>query len=355
LLLSSLDLAITKQIAGGQTAGVGPFSQESDSSVLTVLRANPYYHDGAPQISAIHLRSYSSVRAAWSATMRGESDVLYRVPNDAREFLERDNDVTTFPVLRSNVFSLVFNSKRQVFESTTVRRALSMAVDRQEIIDLAMRRLGQPATGFIWPSHWAMSPDAPSFAYQPMEAFRLLFPPAPNGPAMRVSDLPRDRRIRFSALVPAGQAPTDRIAIVLQKQLFDVGVDMAIEPVPVGELIGRLDSGDYDSAILDLNSGTTLALLYSYWHSGSPGFGDLGYDAADEALDALRAASTDDEVRLALRRVQDVFHQDPPAIFLGWPETTRAVNRRFIIPESDLSLLTSVARWRPATRSDGEP
>lgn len=352
LLLGDLDLPITKPLADGRPAGVGPFFIEEDSPDRTVLRSNPYFSAGAPRIGSIQLRSYSSARAAWAAMMRGESDFLYAVPNDAREFLERDTDVTTFQVLRTNVFSLVFNARRKVFESPAVRRALSMAVDRQQLVNLALRHHGRPAFGFIWPTHWALSPDAPSFTYRPADAFRELY----GATAITVpADVPRDQRLRFTCLIPEGVMPYDRIAILLQKQLFDVAVDMEIETVPVAQFVPRLLAGTFDTALLDLSSGTSLARLYPYWHSSSPGVVNIGYTAADEALDALRSAMTDEAVRTAVRRVQQAFHDDPPAIFLCWPETTRAVNRRFVIPDPELDLVTSVARWYPSPPEEPGP
>jgi peptide/nickel transport system substrate-binding protein len=352
VLLADLDLPITKPLADGRAAGVGPFFVEEDFPDRTVLLANPYYQEGKPRIAAIHLSSYASARAAWAAMMRGESDFLYAVPNDAREFLERDTDVTTFQVPRTNVFSLVFNRRREVFDSPAVRRALSMAVDRQQLVDLALRHHGRPAAGFIWPTNWALASDAPSFAYRPADAFRELYDSPSGGRVAAPSSVPRDNRLRFTCLIPEGVAPHDRIAILLQKQLFDVAVDMEIETVPVREFVGRLLSGSFDAALLDLSSGTSLARLYPYGHSSSPGVVNIGYTAADEALDALRTAMTDEAIKAAVRRVQEVFYDDPPAIFLCWPETTRALSRRFVIPDPELDLGSSVARWYPATGVD---
>jgi ABC-type transport system substrate-binding protein len=227
-----------------------------------------------------------------------------------------------------------------------------MAIDRQAIVDLALHHHGRPATGYLWPPHWAADPAAPSFDYRPVEAFHLLFPSSHGSGPTRPSRVAQGERLQFSCLVPERVAPHDRIAIVLQKQLFDIGVDMAIEPVPVAELIGRLASGEYDAALLDLSSGASLAPLYPYWHSSGPSFGDLGYDAADAALDALQAATTDDQIRSAVSALQQVFYDDPPAIFLCWPETTRALSRRFVIPDPELDLGSSVARWYPATGVD---
>ena len=95
----------------------------------------------------------------------------------------------------------------------------------------------------------------------------------------------------FTCLVPAGVSPHEQIAVLLQKQFCDVGVNMAIEPVPIPQMVGRLAAGDFDTVLLDLNGGPSLARLYTFWHSsGAAFYGDFGYGGADGALDALRAA-----------------------------------------------------------------
>ncbi len=351
LLLSNLDFPVTKRAEDGREIGAGPFVIESESADLTVLRVNPYHHGGQSRVSTIHLRSFETVRAAWAAMMRGEIDFLYQVPNDTREFLERESGVRMQPVLRRSVFSLVFNMRRPMFRPAEVRAALSEAVDRQQIVDLALRGHGEPATGYLWPHHWARRPDTPSFGYSPRRSLAALEDRAADPEQGRM----RGAKLRFRCLVPAGVSPHDRVAIVLQKQLFDIGVDMQIEPVPIGDLPKRLAAADFDAVLLDLNSGTSLARIYAFWHSSSAGFfANLDYTATDEPLEALRAARTDREVQDGLDRVQRTLFRDPPAIFLCWSETTRAVTDRFVVSDPELDLVTTVPRWRLANPREGE-
>jgi hypothetical protein len=50
-----------------------------------------------------------------------------------------------------------------------------------------------------------------------------------------------------------------------------------------------------------------------------------------------------------VRSLQQVLHEDPPAVFLYWRETTRAVSRRFDVPfVPDRDILVTVAQWRLA-------
>ena len=68
----------------------------------------------------------------------------------------------------------------------------------------------------------------------------------------------------------------------------------------------------------------------------------------DAALDGMRGALTDDQFRAALGRFVVAMRNDPPAIFLVWPNRTQAVSRRFVLPpeSAGTDASRSIAGWR---------
>ena len=59
--------------------------------------------------------------------------------------------------MRPYYFQLMFNVTHPVLKNPAVRQALSYAVDRQAVVDLALNKQGTAAEGPIWPFHWAYS------------------------------------------------------------------------------------------------------------------------------------------------------------------------------------------------------
>jgi hypothetical protein len=96
---------------------------------------------------------------------------------------------------------------------------------------------------------------------------------------------------------------------------------------------------------------------YQFLHSpvpGSPALLDSGYAAADGALDRLRLASSDDEVRAAVGGLQRVLYDDPPGVFIAWDERARAVSRRFFVPSTPgRDILQNFWQVRPAAAAGG--
>ncbi|MGH9312480.1 MAG: hypothetical protein ACRD1S_04700, partial [Vicinamibacterales bacterium] len=137
------------------------------------------------------------------------------------------------------------------------------------------------------------------------------------------------------------------------------GVDMNIELAGLAEIAGRAARGDYDAFLFWQTSGRSLTWPYLFWHSPEPGrpvFLKSGYSAADDTLDHVRYAATDDDFRNAVAAFQQVMHDDPPAVFIAWEERVRAVSRKFNVPaqEPGRDVTYSLWRWRPATEASAQ-
>jgi len=98
----------------------------------------------------------------------------------------------------------------------------------------------------------------------------------------------------------------------------------------------------------------TLSWPYRFLHSpqqGQPVYIGWNYASADAALDRIRYATTDDEIRAGVSALQRVLHDDPPAVFIAWDERSRAVSRRFVVPDRpgyDVFTTTMLWQWKPA-------
>jgi hypothetical protein len=73
---------------------------------------------------------------------------------------------------------------------------------------------------------------------------------------------------------------------------------------------------------------------------------NTGYDGADAVLDRLRQARGEQDIRVAIGDLRQRFYEDVPAVFLAWPQITRAVDSRFDIGNpSDPDIFANLWRW----------
>jgi ABC-type transport system substrate-binding protein len=150
------------------------------------------------------------------------------------------------------------------------------------------------------------------------------------------------------------------VGLDVQKQLYDVGVDMQFQVLPVAEYGDRIRRGDFDVVLTDLSSGPTFGRPYTFWRSAkkSKGLNFFGYENAEseELFQVLRTSMSEAAVRSATRRLQRVLLDDPPALFLAWSERTRAIRRDFsVFAEPGADPLLTLSRWTPNTNPSAAP
>jgi peptide/nickel transport system substrate-binding protein len=310
------------------------------------LTAFPKYYRGLPGISSIDVVNYQTQRKAWTALMRGEVDMLHEVSREAAEFVEAESTVKAYSFPRPYYIPLVFNVRHPVLKNVEVRKAINEAMDKAALVRDGMSGRGTPADGPISPKHWSYSPPAQPFVFSPASA-RLRLDKAglqtrPKG------DGTVPARFSFTCLVFAGDSRFDRLAVLVQKQLADVGIEMKLLPLPQKELVPRLARGDFDAFLFEM-AGRSLSWVYEFWRSHDGALVNSGYTSADAVLDRIRIARSEDEVRAAVAELERVMHEDPPAAFLAWQATSRAVSTKFdVAAEDDKDILNNLWQWRPA-------
>jgi peptide/nickel transport system substrate-binding protein len=327
--------------------GTGPFQVVKQTRRDAMLKSFPKYYRGQAQLTEVDVISYPTQRNAWTALMRSDIDMLYEVSRDSAEFVRAETTVRTYPNWRKYYIPLVFNVRHPILSDVRVRRAINEALDRDALVRDGLRGQGTPADGPVWPQHWAYSTPVQPFAFDPVAARKRLddagYPLKPND-ERRVAV-----RFSFKCLVFGNDSRLERFALLAQKELADIGIDMQLESIPLNRLVPRVAAGDFEAFLFEM-SGRNLSRVYDFWHSQGGMNNNSGYRAADGVLDRLRVAQSDDEIRAAVAEVLRVLHDDPPAAFLAWQRTSRAVSARFeVSSEPDRDILPSVWMWRPAT------
>jgi len=316
-------------------AGTGPFYRVSSGNAPAAveLRANDHYHGGKPLIDRIVIEPYKSVRSAWADMLRAKVDMLYEVGGDAFDLVKPARNTNLITFQRPYALLILLNTRKPGLNDAAVRRALNAAIDRDEIVATGMYGLGRPADGPVWPDFWANSAGRPRFHYQPT--------PAGNS----------GRPLKFTLLF---SDPThERIALLVQRQLQSVGVDVTLEETTVAEGQAKASKGDFDAWLADVGLGPGFFRQMLFWQSTSPynGGGYANKDV-DAAFMQIRRAKDDEEYEAGVKLFQRAIANDPPAIFLAWTERARAVSTRFDVssPQGrDILRAGSLARWRPAS------
>lgn len=327
--------------------GTGPFRLGSRQPVVVARRFDEY-HGGAPAFGMVQIITYDTTRSVWAALMRGEIDAAQEVSRDSVEFMEQSSHVQIYPALQPFYVSMVFNHRHPLLRRVEVRRALTEAIDKASILERAMRGRGVEADAPIWPKHWAYAAPANRYPHNPDEAMRRLDHAGLRLPRAQSPGRPRSR-FSFTCLV-YDDPQFERIALMIQRQLFDIGVDMRIELVGLDAFGPRAAAGDFDAFLVRANAGRSLDFTYRLWRSAKPNQEPLqssGYTGADALLDTLRRSTSDEDMQRTVANLIEKFQEDAPAVFIAWLEVTKAIDADIDVGEANAEdPFTNIGEWR---------
>jgi ABC-type transport system substrate-binding protein len=338
---------------GPDAVGTGPYHVVRQDDSMAILEAFDRYYRGKPTIHRVVVKAFNASRPTWASLLRGELNVVYDVPVDAVEFV-RNEDIDVVSVPRWYQHHLTFNLRDVRFKSPLVRKALNLAVDRMAIVEKVLHGAGSASGGPIYPKYWAFDSAVPTYPFDPEGAKALL---DTAGYRLRKPTRPSaepQARLRFTCLVPKDFTTWQRIALEIQKDLFNVGVDMQFRVVPLTEFNDLVFSGQFEAAFINMISGPTPSRSYMWWRSARKLKGlynVFGYDnvQAEEFFEVLLRSANEAAIRSATSKLQRAFYDDPPAVFIAWDTRTRAISRRFQFPKDERDPMWALWKWTIAT------
>jgi peptide/nickel transport system substrate-binding protein len=119
--------------------GTGPFIVEKfDAEGTTILKANPNYWEGAPGLAEVQVIAIPDGEARVQALLTGQIDMNRYVQFSQKKIFDGNSKFKTSVIPTGNWRGMVMNTERAPFDNPKVRKAVRLAVDRQELVDTVM-------------------------------------------------------------------------------------------------------------------------------------------------------------------------------------------------------------------------
>jgi len=327
-----------------EMAVLGPFmvaEHKAGSSLL--LRRNPNYWkkdahgQRLPYLDSILLDVQSNRDVEMLRFKRGELDLINildseyfdrlaatspKLTHDAGASLDSDfiwfNQVASAPIPEY---------KRAWFRDTNFRRAISQAINRDDLSRVVFNGHAQPAVGPVSPANkfWFNSklkaePYRPDAAQQRLQAdgFHLQ-----NGTLYDKSG----HAVEFSIVTNAGSKPRERMAVMVQEDLGKLGIKVNVVTLDFPSLIERISQKfNYEAAILgfrnvdlDPNGQMNIWLSSAEDHAWNPQqkSPETAWEAEIDRLMREQASTADPKKRKeSFDRVQEIVAEQAPFIYL---------------------------------------
>jgi peptide/nickel transport system substrate-binding protein len=225
-----------------------------------------------------------------------------------------------------------FNLKHKPFDDARVRRAINHAIDKQEIIDGVYLGLGINIASPYKPGTRWSNPTLKPYPYDPAKA-RALLKEAGFNDTDGDGILERDGKPFAFEIVTNQNKEREKSAVLIQRRLKDVGIDVKIRAIEWASFISRfIKTGDFDVVVLGWGLGLDPD-QYNIWHSSqqAPGqFNFIGYNnpQADKLLEQGRLELNPDKRMKIYHELSRVLLEDSPIVYLSAGYGLSAIHKR---------------------------
>lgn len=298
----------------------GPFyiSEWVPGSHILMSKNPNYWNADAIKLDGIKFLLIEDSNASYSAYQTGEALMIKDVPTEEIPTLSGNADFYVDPII--GTYYLSVNTQRDAFSDARVRKALSLAIDREYVAGTLMQGTYSAASNFMGPG-W-IDTDGSQFMDNA------------NGgqPYIDTTDyeanLEEAKALMAEAGYPDGEgypqitySTNDAgyhrvVAEYLQQAWGELGIDVNVEIVEWSSFTPMRRNGDYDSArngwVGDYSDPSNmLELLYSTNGNNDGKFNNADFDAA---IDVSRTTLDAAERSEALHTAEDILMEETGCI-----------------------------------------
>lgn len=347
------DVENPAEFANENPVATGPFTEVTvfENQVYQIDRNPNYWQEGKPYFQALRFPAYTDNSAANLALVNGEIDWAGNfIPDADNTYVAKsEGNNYWFPAVGSTVF-LYVNTLKEPFDDPNVRKAISMALDREQIVQVAMFDYTHPSDASGLSDSMNAIKDQSVLATGDWvqknidKANELLdaagLAKGPDG----IRTLPDGTPLRYDLNVVTGWSDWVTTCEIMSRNLKEIGIDAPVKTSEFSAWFDMITHGNYDMSIgwsnnlpfafniyRELMSTETVKPIGENsgvnWHR-------YGNEEATDLLAQLAASSDPDEQKQLTVELQKIFVENAPAIplfpgpswgefnesrFTGWP------------------------------------
>lgn len=224
--------------------GTGPFVLEKwEDNVQATFKKNPkFYEEGKPYLDEVIFKVVPDQGSRIAAFRTGQADTIGSLsPEELDQLIKTNPDVTVFEALFATQEQLYLNMKKEPFNDLKVRKAISMAVDRQSMVKAIYG--GGETSGPVNPSlgDWSL----------PLEEREKLQPYNPEEAKKLLEEAGYPDGFDTTLMVTNGYGEQlVRVAQWIAEDLRNIGINAEIEVVEYATYFSeRWPNVDYDMGV----------------------------------------------------------------------------------------------------------
>ena len=280
---------------------------EHNKGVSLTLEANMDYFLGAPQTDKIIYSIIPDATTATQAFLNGELDFLgtFASTTELENLKAAGATVITRPF--ASRYYIAFNFDREPTNNLELRKAIALALNRQEVLDKGLGGIGAVAEGF--------APAAIAWAYNDQDVMPA-FDPAKAAQVLEASGLKKGDDGFYCTLNLVTMTGWDDPATVIKANLREIGINVNISIMDMGAYSNAvLVDHDFDITLLSGNHGPDAsAMSMRVGTGGAVNVMNYSNPAIDELYAKALLVSAQEERAAYYKEAQKILSQDLPIL-----------------------------------------
>ncbi|CAD2071491.1 glutathione ABC transporter substrate-binding protein [Jeotgalicoccus coquinae] len=287
-----------------------------------VLEKFEEFHGGEREFNTVTYRVIPENSARLAELETGGIGITDNVDTEAMDRVREHNDTDIIDQDGLSMTYVAFNYEKEPFDDENVRKAISHAIDREQIISGVLNDRGIHAKNHISPSVFAHNADMEEVPYDIELAKEY----------MADSSVPDG----FDTVIWTSDSEQNRdIALIIQESLSELGINVEIEQYEHGAFLEMADQGDHDMFMLQwiTVTGDPNYGLYPMFHTDSVGSGNrwnYSNPELDGYLEEGQKTSEEGEREAAYATAQEILMEDLPITPLYYGELGIGVNNTLV-------------------------
>lgn len=307
------------------------------------FKRNPdYYEPYGALVDRIEIQFKNTIESIWQDFRDLKLDSYSLQPSQLSEldslmkskpYLEQAQKglaIKKLEYLQRSYYYIAWNEARPFFKSSKVRRALTMAIDRQRIINGNLNGMGVEIHGTFFINSNASDPDIKPWPYDPEEAKRMLAEEGwydSTGTGIIDKEIDGKRvPFRFALTYFVKNPSSKSICEYVSTALKEIGIECQLNGVDVADLSAAFDDKNFDALHMAWGLGTPPEDPRQLWYStgakerGSSNMIGFANKEIDQIIDQLRFEYNPEKRIQLLHRFDRIMHEEQPYTFLFTPK-----------------------------------
>jgi peptide/nickel transport system substrate-binding protein len=302
--------------------------------------ADTLNYRGRPKLDRIVFAWSPDFNAAVARFFSGDADFFELLRPEHVAQLAKDTARRALPYPSLQFTYLALNTidpahpgqPNRIFGDRTVRRALSMAVDRAGMLRNVFGAVGHPSYGPFPRSLAVADTTLPQLPYDTTKSRALLdsagWLVGPDGVRSR-----NGQRLEFAISTPASSSFRKQYAILLQDAFKRVGAVARVDATEFAAFNAALQARTFDAAVFTFGPDPNVSGLRQMWSSAALGKDGMNYPSyvnstVDALLDSATISFDPARARAYARRAFEIIIEDAPGIWLYEAPTVAGIHKR---------------------------